>query len=251
MTDFHPLPLRRFDRVDSTNAEALRVAAGGEKGPLWIRADVQDQGRGRQGRGWVSEAGNLFATLLLPTEAPMEVVPQLGFVAAVAVHDTLNQLDIHSLSLKWPNDVLLEGAKVCGILAEVVAGAPNTVALGIGINVAHAPADMPYPVTALAAHGVSASADQVFDRLAASLGMWLKIWGEGRGFPSVRLAWLERCFGLNSPVTAQGPEGPLSGYFRDLGKDGALMLETPDRKRHAIHSGEVRFASMSPLGVLT
>ncbi len=250
MTGFHPLPLRRFDRLDSTNAEALRLAAAGEKGPLWIRADVQAEGRGRQGRTWVSDQGNLFATLLLPTEADMAIIPQLGFVAAVAVHDALTNLDLHGLSLKWPNDVLLEGAKVCGILAEVAATSPVTVALGIGVNVAHAPEAMPYPVTSLCAHGITATADPVFEKLSASLGMWLKIWGEGRGFPSVRLAWLERCFGLNSPVTAHGPDGPLSGTFRDLGKDGALMLETPDRKRHAIHSGEVRFASMSAAGIL-
>ncbi len=251
MSAFHPLPVRRFERIDSTNAEALRLAAAGEQGPLWIRADRQDQGRGRQGRHWVSDQGNLFATLLLPTAAPLDIVPQLGFVAAVAVHDALSHLDIHAVSLKWPNDVLLEGAKVCGILSEVAATTPVTVALGLGLNVAHAPEGMPYPVTSLAAHGLAVTADSVFEKLAASLGMWLKIWGEGRGFPSVRLAWLERCFGLNSPVTAQGPEGPLAGYFRDLGKDGALMLETPDRKRHAIHSGEVHFASMSAAGHLT
>ena len=139
-----------FERIDSTNAEARRLAETGEPGPLWLLADEQTSGRGRLGRNWVSPPGNLYATFLFALSAGLEVAAQVSFVAALAVHDAIAALKPGvDCSIKWPNDVLIGGAKVSGILAEVVGSAPTRIAIGCGVNVAHVPKGTPYPVTFL------------------------------------------------------------------------------------------------------
>ena len=108
-------------KVGSTNAEALALARAGERGPLWIVARTQSAGRGRRGRQWISEVGNLYATLLIADTAPAADIAQLSFVAALAVHDAIARLTPAmnaKLSLKWPNDVLCDGKKLCGVLLE-------------------------------------------------------------------------------------------------------------------------------------
>src|SRR5262249_15532241 len=125
-----------YPLLSSTNEHALRLAARGERGPLWIVAEPQTAGRGRRGRASVSPAGNLRATLLLADPAPIGVRPQLSFVAALAAVDALSSLApflAAQLAIKWPNDLLLAGRKVAGILLE---GAGDAVAVGIGINCA-------------------------------------------------------------------------------------------------------------------
>src|SRR5437667_6278008 len=107
--------------LPSTNTEALALARAGERGPLWITAERQSAGRGRRGRTWISEAGNLHATLLLTDPAPPEHWPELAFVAALAIHDAVVELAPElkpQLAIKWPNDLLLDGAKFSGILIE-------------------------------------------------------------------------------------------------------------------------------------
>ena len=139
-----------FERIDSTNAEARRLAEAGGRGPLWIWADEQTGGRGRMGRSWVSEPGNLYATFLFAIATEQQAATQLSFVAALAVHDMAAVLRPEwDVRIKWPNDVLVEGAKFCGILAEVVGTAPTTIAIGCGVNVDHAPQGTAYKVTCL------------------------------------------------------------------------------------------------------
>jgi BirA family transcriptional regulator, biotin operon repressor / biotin---[acetyl-CoA-carboxylase] ligase len=235
--------VRHFERIDSTNLEARRLAGQGERGPLWLWAGEQTGGRGRLGRGWVSEAGNLHATFLFPIAGGPEIASQLSFVAALAVHDLVTTLlpDLQPL-IKWPNDVLIGGAKFCGLLAEVVAQGPTAIALGCGINIAHAPSDMPYPVTALSAHGVLIPVDRVLQELDARLADRLAIWDEGRGFDRTRADWSARAAGLDSEAEAMIGDNLVKGLFRGMAADGALILELPDATRKHIHSGEVRFA---------
>src|SRR5947209_11937916 len=140
--------------LGSTNAEALNLARQGERGPLWVTARRQSAGRGRRGRAWISPPGNLYATLLLTAPAPGERWPQLSFVAALAVHDALVEVasDCRPLmAIKWPNDLLLAGAKFAGVLIE--GEGDGAVAVGIGVNCARHPADTDYPATDLAAAG--------------------------------------------------------------------------------------------------
>ncbi|WP_373502407.1 biotin--[acetyl-CoA-carboxylase] ligase [Aestuariivirga sp.] len=238
-------PVRHFDRIDSTNLEARRLAETGERGPLWLLADEQTGGRGRLGRNWVSEPGNLYATFLFSVSAGLDVVAQVSFVAALAVHDTVTALCPHlAPRIKWPNDVLIGGAKFCGVLPEVVGSAPTRIAIGCGINVAHAPKGTPYPVTAL---GAGLAVESVLQELDSNLSNRLKLWDEGRGFSLIRKDWAARALGLGGHVTATLGPKDLHGTFTGLAADGALILTGPDGQATHIHSGEVRFAELEAL----
>jgi BirA family biotin operon repressor/biotin-[acetyl-CoA-carboxylase] ligase len=230
-----------FERIDSTNSEARRLAEAGERGPLWIWSDEQTVGRGRHGRAWVSEPGNLYVTCLFETAAPASAAAQISFVAAIAVHELASQLlPKAGFFLKWPNDVLLGGAKFCGLLAEVVDTNPTRIALGCGINLAHAPSGTPYPVAAL---GSQFTPDSVLQKLAICLWHWLEIWDEGRGFAAIRAAWLERAVGVGKDVSVNG----LTGRFEGLAEDGALLVKLADGTQKQVHAGEVRFADIEKM----
>ena len=230
-----------FERIDSTNSEARRLSEAGERGPLWIWSDEQTGGRGRHGRAWVSEPGNLYVTCLFQTAAPASAAAQISFVAAIAVHELVSSLlPKAGFFLKWPNDVLMDDAKFCGLLAEVVDTNPTRIALGCGINLAHAPSGTPYPVAAL---GPQFTPDSVLQKLAVSLWHWLEIWDEGRGFPTIRSAWLERAAGVGKEVSVEG----VSGRFEGLSADGALLITLADGTQRQIHAGEVRFAGIEKI----
>src|SRR3990170_5158761 len=131
--------LLRMETVDSTNAEARRRAKAGEPGPLWIWSARQSQGRGRGGREWISHHGNLFASLLIGVNCPIRTAGQLALVAGIITFDTIAKLIAYEgrseILLKWPNDVLLAGEKVAGMLLENVGGATenqSTVVIGTG-----------------------------------------------------------------------------------------------------------------------
>ncbi|MGE3831218.1 MAG: biotin--[acetyl-CoA-carboxylase] ligase [Parvibaculaceae bacterium] len=244
-----PTALRHFTEIDSTNAEAHRLAARGEAGPLWLVADRQTAGRGRLGRHWISEPGNLYATILFTITAPSPVVGQVSFPAALAVHETAASVlpkGADGLAIKWPNDVLLGGAKFAGILAETLnqnADGTITLAIGFGINIAHAPQGTPYPVTTLAQRGANVAPMDLHVVLAKALTKWLAAWDEGRGFDAVRREWLSRASGLGRTFAATSGRTALSGAFVGLGDDGAMILELADGSRRAVHSGEVRLAA--------
>ena len=238
---------RHFETIDSTNAEAHRCAEAGEGGPLWLWADRQTRGRGRLGRSWMSEPGNLYATFLFTTAAPPQVAAQASFVAALAVRDTAGALlgTQAGLALKWPNDVLRDGAKFCGILPEIVRlnGRGTCVSLGIGINLAHVPEGLAYPVTRLGPFAPALA----LESLAHTLDRRLALWNEGASFAVIRQAWLEHAVGLNGPASAQVNGHEIQGLFAGLADDGALMLRGSDGRTVSIHAGEVRFAELERL----
>ena len=238
----------RFERIDSTNAEARRLAAAGDRGPLWLVAEEQTAGRGRLGRDWVSEPGNLYATLLFPLAIGAEASGQLSFVAALAAHDVCSQFVKDGMvSIKWPNDILIGGAKACGILCEVVSTQPTVVALGCGLNVAHAPSDTPYPVTALARHGAAPHLPEVFRALAKQLDNRLRQWDGSRGFSATKADWQARAIGLGSQASIISSGNDRTGRFVGLADDGALLLELDSGERTAVHAGDVRFAELERL----
>ena len=154
--------LLRLETVDSTNAEARRRAEAGEPGPLWVWSTRQSAGRGRNGRSWQSQPGNLFASLLLGLNCPLATASQLALLAGVAAYDAIAKLlpdaGGSDLLLKWPNDVLIKGDKAAGMLLEsATEKTPNRckVVIGTGINLASHPTDLPQPATDLAAHGAT------------------------------------------------------------------------------------------------
>jgi BirA family biotin operon repressor/biotin-[acetyl-CoA-carboxylase] ligase len=238
--------LLHFEAIDSTNAEAHRLVREGERGPLWIIADLQSQGRGRLGRHWVSEPGNLYATSVFTLKGTALVASQIGFVGALAIRDTALTVlprDAASLRIKWPNDVQLGGAKFAGILPETVAQSADgriTMALGMGLNIAHAPEGTPYPVTALARHGGGITPRECLDVLDQSLAHWLGRWREGQGFAEIRQEWLTHAAGLGQDFVGVVNQKEVQGKFADLGDDGAMILILADGSRKPIHSGEVQ-----------
>jgi BirA family biotin operon repressor/biotin-[acetyl-CoA-carboxylase] ligase len=226
------------ETVGSTNAEALAYARAGEKGPLWITARAQTAGRGRRGRTWVSEPGNLFATLLLTDPAPPERAAQLSFVAALAVHDAIAALApalTSALALKWPNDVLCGGAKVAGILIEAEGTRPLMVAVGIGVNCRHHPEATEYPATDLAGAGMTA--EMLFAALSGAMVHRLREWEAG--FASIRAAWLQRAGALGGELRVRLGTRELAGRFEGLDEAGRLLLRLPDGGLETIAAGEV------------
>jgi BirA family biotin operon repressor/biotin-[acetyl-CoA-carboxylase] ligase len=229
------------DTVGSTNEEALRRARAGEAGPLWITARTQTAGRGRRGRAWVSAPGNLFATLLLTDPASPKRATQLSFVAALAVHDAIVSLVpglASRLTLKWPNDVLCDGAKLAGILIEAEGRRPLIVAVGIGVNCGHHPAGTDYRATDLAAAaGAAVSAEAVFEALSGAMPRRMAEWQHG--FAAIRAAWLDRAGSLGGELAVRLGTRELSGRFEALDEAGRLVLRLPDGRRERIAAGEV------------
>ena len=232
------------DTVGSTNAEALRAAREGDAGCLWITAATQSAGRGRRGRTWVSERGNLYASLLLIEPCEPAHLGELPMVCCVALAEAVEAVTGRHgwVSLKWPNDLLIEGAKVSGILleSEQMADGKVAVAAGFGINCNHHPADAPYATTDLAALGYRVASNDLFVHLAGAMARCLELWAGGKRFDEIRSAWLKRCVGIGAPVTVRLPDREIDGVFASLDAQGRLLLETSSGTM-TISAGDVFF----------
>ncbi len=234
--------LQRHAELDSTNSQARRLAEAGAGGPVWITATRQTAGRGRRGRVWETLDGNLAATLLLRPVKTAAGPAQLSFAAALAVADMAAEAAPgHAVTVKWPNDVLVDGRKLSGILLEAGQDKSNGdwLAVGIGVNLAAAPDGMAFPATSLAALGVRCTPDQALTSIAARFAHWYDVWMTD-GFEPLRAAWLARAEGLGGPIHARLPHGERHGLFVGLGPDGALLLDEQGHTR-AITAGEVYF----------
>jgi len=219
-----------YDTLGSTNAEALARARAGERGPLWISAKSQSAGRGRRGSVWASPPGNLYATLLLTEPSAPEHAPQLSFVAALALHDAIAQCAAQLgplLKVKWPNDLLLGGKKLAGILIEGESEPVFAVAIGVGVNCAAHPDDAAYPATDLASAGALVAPAALFTVLSGAMQPRLEQWNRGQGFAAVRADWLKRAAGLGEAIRVRLPERELSGRFQGLDDAGRLLVEQP------------------------
>jgi BirA family biotin operon repressor/biotin-[acetyl-CoA-carboxylase] ligase len=238
--------LIHFSEIDSTNAEALRRAATGERGPLWLWADRQLEGRGRLGRSWVSEPGNLYASLLMVLDLEPKAAASLSVMVPLAVLKTFKALlpSLARLELKWPNDVLLEERKAAGILVESILQKHSmAVAVGCGLNLRHAPDGTRYGATTLAQHGASVAPQAALETLAAELDRHLKVWSE-RGFVAFKPSWLQYAKGLGQPITINLSGETAVGLFEGLGNDGSLLLRNREGVRE-FHAGEVSFADFA------
>jgi BirA family transcriptional regulator, biotin operon repressor / biotin---[acetyl-CoA-carboxylase] ligase len=231
--------------VDSTNAEAFRRR--GDR--LWITGGAQTSGRGRRGRDWTSPPGNLYASLRLEDPAPSRRAAELCFVAALALSDAVAATAPRAgaqLALKWPNDVLIGGAKVAGILVEAVHEADRfAAAIGCGVNIAHHPEGLAYPVTHLAATDKPVDAALLFSALSDAIALRLDQWRAGDGFIETRSDWLSRAAGLGRPVKVRLPDREIEGVFEALDEEGALILREAGGGRRPISAGEIFFAAPS------
>lgn len=239
-------PVVRFDEIGSTNAEALARAAGTEAVPgrCWFVARAQTAGRGRRGRPWDSRPGNLYASLLLVDPAPPARQPELCFVAALALYDavrTVTGIDPLRIGVKWPNDVLVDGGKLAGILLEATTlpdGRGATV-IGFGVNCARSPDDTPYPTVSLAGAGFPTEPDSLLAALDRGMQDRLAQWDGGEGFPLTRESWLRCALGLGRSVTVRLHGRETEGIFEALDFSGALVLRRPDGVRETIRAGDI------------
>jgi BirA family transcriptional regulator, biotin operon repressor / biotin---[acetyl-CoA-carboxylase] ligase len=231
------------DVLGSTNAEALQLARQGERGALWVVARQQTAGRGRRGRRWTSEPGNLYASLLLTAAAPVVHWPQLSFVAALAAHDAIVEVAPGlrpRLAIKWPNDLLLDGAKLAGILIEGAdAGEEGAVAIGIGVNCATHPDGTDHPATDLAAAGSPVTPEALFGSLSAKMLGRIAQWNRGEGFSTIRADWLARAVGVGEDVRVRLTDKELMGRFEALDDGGSLVLRLSGGEAATIAAGDV------------
>jgi len=238
-----------YDTLGSTNAEALARARAGERGPMWVMAARQTAGRGRRGNTWTSEPGNLYASLLLTENLPAAHLPELCFVVALAVLDAVAECAPHLASrikLKWPNDLLLDGAKFVGILIEGETVRDRSIVVaGIGVNCAHHPADIGYPVTDLAANGAVVTPAELMRCLSRTMRARLAQWDLGLGFAAIRAEWLIHAAGIGGNIRVRLADRELHGRFESLDRIGRLMLRMPGGNLEAITVGEV-FAPIPP-----
>lgn len=237
-----------LDEVDSTNSEAMRRAAAGERGPLWITARIQTRGRGRSGRTWASAAESLAATLMFSPGCPITALAGLSLVAGVAAHEAIAAALPDGLRqetrLKWPNDVLIDRAKVCGILVETsIFGVQPVAVIGTGINIGAMPDVEGRQTTALVTHGSTADFDEMRSALAAALARWLAVWSEGAGFAAVREAWMTRGGVLGEPISVNTGTGPISGRYAGLDDDGGLLLDVGPGPLQKFSFGDVALRS--------
>jgi BirA family transcriptional regulator, biotin operon repressor / biotin---[acetyl-CoA-carboxylase] ligase len=216
--------------IDSTMEEARRQWTAGLTGRLWIVADEQTGGRGRMGRQWASPPGNLYATLLMPAPCPPRDQPKLGFAAGVALQAALGG----AAKLKWPNDLLLDGAKVAGLLLEGI-GNGAAISIGMGVNIVDHPPDTPYPATHLGVIDPAATRDAVFQRLTAEMASALDVFSGPGGFDAVRRRWLRHAAFLGGRITIRQDGEERAGVFRDIDADGQLVLATD--------AGDIRIAA--------
>ncbi len=218
--------------IASTNDEARRLAVEGAPHRTVVHADEQSGGRGRLSRRWFSPPGNLYISIVLRTGQPPSRTAELSFVTALAVADTVDSLLPQTVraTLKWPNDVLVDGAKIAGILLEQV---DDATIIGIGLNILQAPTNIAYKATTILASGGLASVDQARDSLLECLGRHLEIWSQD-GFGPVRDQWLERSFPIGAAIRANSAGESIAGAFAGMDADGALLLDTPSGRRRIV-----------------
>ena len=247
--------LLHLTEIDSTNTQAKRLADMGERQAHWIIADEQTAGRGRRGRAWQSPKGNLMTTLYLPRTAlehagqaiSAEKAAALAFVCGLAVAQVLQDLTegtAHVVSIKWPNDVLVNGAKISGMLLETSNQGHeqiNWLAIGIGINIAAHPDDTPYPATSLAQLiGKTLSSLEVLEMLAYAFDKFFKQWQQ-QGVGVILQQWRKLAHHIGKNIEVHLAHSTLAGVFEGIDDRGTLILCDDSGTRHHITTGDVFF----------
>lgn len=239
-----------FDVVEgSTNTVAMEHARDGAPGNLWVVTAHQRSGRGRRGRVWQAPRGNLAASLLVELECDPGVMATVGFVAGLALHEAARVCAPHlasGLRLKWPNDLLLNGAKTSGMLleSEVVGRGRRCVVIGIGVNIVASPEGAPYPVASLGEAGAHVDAASFFEVLSATWLEYFAFWDNGNGMDRIRQEWLSRAHGVGGPVSIQFGDDIINGIFETIDATGQLVVRTSAGEARTITAGDVYFGDV-------
>ena len=245
-----------FDQAGSTNTEAMAHARQGGSGSTWFVTTEQTAGRGRRQRAWVAPRGNLASSVLEIMNITPAVAATMSFAFGLAHEAALRRVSIEAslrhagsdqlnYRLKWPNDVLVGGRKLCGLMVEAEGMSDGRLAVvaGIGTNIIAAPEGTPTPATSLAALGVHVGAEELFAALSDAWVEFRGIWDKGRGFAEIRTLWLERAFGLGERVAIQTGNATVEGAFDTIDETGCLISRSADGKRAAVTAGEVYFGN--------
>jgi BirA family biotin operon repressor/biotin-[acetyl-CoA-carboxylase] ligase len=250
--------LSGFDEVGSTSTEAVRAIESGDVGEVWFAALKQTAGRGRRGRAWETESGNLAASLMLVPACEPAAAATLGFVAGVALNRALaatlpagvlhQGIDgagrgSHRIALKWPNDLLADGEKLAGILLEANKRPDGRLAIvvGFGVNVVSAPSGLPYPATSLAALGADVPAEAIFTALAEEWVVAYELWDDGRNVADILRLWRASAAGIGAEVAVTREGDVVRGVFESIDDSGRLIVRANDNSRIAISAGDVHF----------
>ncbi|HYC03095.1 MAG TPA: biotin--[acetyl-CoA-carboxylase] ligase [Azospirillaceae bacterium] len=240
--------LTELERCGSTNDVAKELARSGAPEGTLVRTLMQEAGRGRRGRAWTSIPGNLYCSLVLRPHGGPARAAEISFVAALAVAQAVSDLVPGAPKVKWPNDVLLDGAKIAGILLESEPGPGGTVewlVLGVGVNVSGHPEGLDYPATSLREAGADIDAGEVLALYGRHFLTWYERW-QTYGFAPVRAAWLNAAQGLGGPVTVRLAAESFEGRLVDLDEEGGLIVETGTGRRR-VTAGDV-FPATSRVG---
>lgn len=230
------LTIRVVGETGSTNADLLAAAATGAEEGVWLRAERQTAGRGRLGRAWSDGQANLFASTIVRLRPHDPAAHTLTLVAAVASVEAVSLFAPGIVAIKWPNDLMIGGAKLSGILLE---RSGDAVVIGFGVNLASHPVLADRPTTSLSAHGVFVGPAALLAELAERFAAWLAIWRQV-GLADVRAAWEGHAHPVGSPLRVRLPDGgERSGRFGGLDADGALRLIGDDGRCVTIHAGDV------------
>lgn len=239
-----PETVKHFSELGSTNATAKRLLEEGISPPFWVLADAQNEGRGRQGRSWVSLRGNLFTSAVKSLKTPAPRLASLSLVAGLAVVNAIkhNQTTPTDLTLKWPNDILVNGAKLGGVLIEAQPSsntAQTDVIIGIGLNISERP-DLPERQTiSLRDTGLSISRDDFFASLRTALAEGLNLWQEGENLKEIINRWQIHAAPIGTKMTVKAGQEEVSGQFAGLDETGALCLELENSTIKTITAGEL------------
>ena len=244
----HKLPpgylLTVLDKVDSTNAEARRRAEDGAPDGTMIQGITQTEGRGRRGRRWESPRGNLYMSLILKPDCSVVHGLSIAFVSAIAMYEALASIvpPMVEINVKWPNDILVNGRKVAGILLESSSDYNSKLrwlVLGVGVNIKSFPEDTEYPATSLNFEGaMSTSATEVLCSFARHFKRWLNMWMD-EGFPVIRTAWLQRAAYLGKRIEVRLPNERFSGRFLDIDERGCLIVEVKNGDNRSVSVGDI------------
>ncbi len=251
-----------FDEIDSTSSEAMRTAKRGIVDSNYaVLAKSQTKARGRSGKNWQSRVGNLHVSLLIKPDKELELLPQLSFVTALAVYESIASLchshsslchsresgnDIRGeddiIQLKWPNDALVNGRKIAGILLESVKVENNYyLIIGIGINITYHPDNIDQPTTSLISENLPPIEPQaLLEKLIENFEKYYQIW-HNNGFSFIRKKWLEHAYKLHENISVKYQNDIVTGLFKDIDSTGRIILQLPSKKIISFSTAELFF----------
>lgn len=240
--------LLAFEEIDSTNNEAKRLMQSGAFDRLVIWSKSQNQGKGRSGRVWESPEGNLYLSVLLPINCSLEQSAQLSFVMSLAIHDVITSLAIKNnlkldIKLKWPNDVLVNGKKICGILMESLSEeVKDWVTIGMGLNVEKTP-DIENTVS-LKDLGIKIGVGEVLGMVMNQFDYYHDMWLIYE-FDKIRKIWLKSAYKLRKVITISNISNRISGVFEGVDKEGNIIIRLASGEKIPMNTGEVFFDTQS------